>query len=54
MIKEGVVKKDKTPCPITGKLCNCDQSKGECEAEQNKSASLKEIGDILNEGSNLD
>ena len=31
MIKEGVVKKEKTPCPVTGEPCNCEHKNGECE-----------------------
>lgn len=47
MIKEGVVKKEKTPCPVTGEPCNCEHKNGECELTQNKSAALKEIGATL-------
>ncbi len=47
MIKEGVVKNNKTPCPVTGKPCTCKQPNGECELKSEKSAALKELGDIL-------
>lgn len=49
MIKEGVVKKDKTPCPVTGRLCYCSQTENECELPANKSASVKDIGALISE-----
>jgi hypothetical protein len=47
MIKEGVVKSDKTPCPITGKVCNCSHPDNECEMSKGKIASASELGAML-------
>lgn len=48
MTKEGVVKNNKTPCPVTGKPCTCNQPNGECELGTDKTASLRELGEELN------
>jgi hypothetical protein len=47
MIKEGVVKSQKTPCPITGKVCNCAHPENECELTKGKVASASELGAML-------
>lgn len=47
MTKEGVVKTNKTPCPVTGKACSCNQPNGECELKSEKSAALIELGATL-------
>jgi hypothetical protein len=47
MIKEGVVKSDKTPCPVTGKVCNCSHPENECELTIGKVASAVELGSML-------
>ncbi len=47
MIKEGVVKSDKTPCPITGRVCNCSHPANECELTTGKVASTAELGSML-------
>lgn len=52
MIKEGVVTREKTPCPVTGRLCACAQTENECELPTNKSASVKDIGALISEEDN--
>lgn len=49
MIKEGVVKSQKTPCPITGKACNCSHPENECELTKGKIASASELGAMFNQ-----
>lgn len=47
MIKSGVVTKDQTPCPVTGKPCTCSHPENECENFGRKVASIKELGDLV-------
>jgi hypothetical protein len=47
MIKEGVVKSDKTPCPVAGKVCNCSHPENECELTKGKVASASSLGAML-------
>jgi hypothetical protein len=47
MIKEGVVKSDKTPCPVTGKVCTCSHPENECSLTKGKVATASELGAML-------
>jgi hypothetical protein len=49
MIKQGVVIKNKTLCPITGKPCDCKNPNVECERDNYKKASLQQLSSKLDE-----
>jgi hypothetical protein len=49
MIKEGVVKSDKTPCPKTGKACTCEHPENECVYTKGKVASAAVLGAMISE-----
>lgn len=47
MIKQGVVISNKTICPISGMVCNCDNPNVECEKQKDKSVSMTKLSSIL-------
>lgn len=49
MIKEGVVKSEKTPCPITGHICKCDHPENDCALTRGKTASVSQLGAMLSQ-----
>lgn len=52
MIKEGVVKSEKTPCPVTGKVCNCEHPENECALTKGKIASASQLGAMISSEDN--
>ena len=47
MIKQGVVIKNKTLCPVSGKPCDCKNPNVECGRESYKEASLKQLSSFI-------